>query len=157
MENNVAKTPNGVPRRWLLLGCALALLAAGLYWAWPLPPVPCSHLQHWNAADSAGRCVIDTSLRLDSYDPWAKDLRQLPDRLTVRGNLIIYGTRIESLPASLVVEGNLVLHKTHIGRLPADLVVNVDLDVYMGFGSPELRCADIPASVVIKGQRLCHN
>ena len=89
--------------------------------------------------ESAGRCVIGKSLRLNSYDPLANDLRQLPDRLTVKGNLVIYGTSIETLLASLVVEGNLVLHKTHVGRLPANLVVNGDLDVYMGFGSPELR------------------
>ena len=144
-------------RRWLAATAILALLAAAWYWARPLPPVPCSHLQHWNATESAGRCVMATGLRLDSYDPLGNDMRQLPDRLTVKGNLIIYGTRIETLPASLVVEGDLVLHKTLVGRLPADLVVNGDLDVYMGFGSPEVRCADIPASVVIKGNRFCHN
>ena len=157
MENDASKTHNVVQRRWLFAGCAAPLLAAGLYWARPLPPVPCSHIQHWKAVESARRCVVGENLRLDNYDPLAKDLRQLLDRLTVKGNLVIYGTRIETLPASLVVEGNLVLHKTHIGRLPADLVVNGDLDVYMGFGSPELRCTDVSASVVIKGMRLCHN
>lgn len=157
MDNDASKARLAVKRRCLVAGSAVTLLAAGLYWAWPLPPVPCSHLQHWKAVEFAGRCVIDTSLRLDSYDPLAKDLRQLPDHLTVKGNLVVYGTQIETLPASMIVEGNLVLHKTRIGRLPADLVVSGDLDVYMGFGSPELRCADIPASVVIKGSRLCHN
>lgn len=140
------------------MGAALAALAAaGIYIAWPPAPVPCSALQHWGATESGGRCLINTSLRLDSYDTQSRDLRRLPARLTVKGNLVIYGTRIDALPDSLMVEGNLVLHKTSIGKLPADLVVNGDLDTYAGFGSPPLLCSEISPTVIIKGSRGCSN
>lgn len=134
-----------------------SLAAAGLYIVWPPVPAPCSTLQRWDATESGDRCLINTSLRLDSHDPQTRDLRRLPSQLTVKGNLVIHGTRIDALPDALIVEGNLVLYKTSIGELPADLVVHGDLDTYAGFGSPPLPCSGISPTVIIKGSRGCSN
>lgn len=98
---------------------------------------------------NAGRCMVAGNLTVEG------DIRALPPALTVKGNLVIRGTQIETLPQDLVVEGNLILYKTLIARLPAGLRVDGDLDAYGGVGSPGLRCEDVLASV--KGKKACNS
>jgi hypothetical protein len=126
------------------------LLAGGIYILRPAPPAPCESLQKFGAIEQAGRCVINRSITLEG------NLRRLPDRLTIKGNLTISGTYIEELPRTMVVEGALFLYKTSIAKLPPDLQVQGSFDQYSGFGSPGVKCNAIPKTTFIKGHRNCH-
>ena len=134
--------------RWFVP--ALALLGGGIYSALPSPPALCLSLQRFGAVETGGRCVVKGDVKLEGA------VKRLPDHLTVQGNLRLNGTQIVELPVALIVEGDLFLYKTGIGKLPADLTIGGNFDPYGGFGSPGIRCDDIPPSVVIKGQRNCN-
>lgn len=56
-----------------------------------------------------------------------KEITELPDNLTVVGNLDLYGTNIPSLPRGLIVGGSLGLYGTNITSLPNDLIVGGSL------------------------------
>lgn len=130
--------------KFLLLAGLLGLL---LFFFWPGKMYTCESLAAFGAKVEGERCVVAGDLRLEG------GMEGLPPNLVVQGDLFINGTYIEQLPSGLVVEGNLELYKTSIGALPADLHVQGDFDNYLGFGSPDIPCAEIPASVVIEGDR----
>lgn len=121
-----------------------ALTGLGLWAVWPRPPV-CESV---GARQEAGRCVFAGDLVLRG------DIAALPEGLEVRGDLTIEGTAIQRLPAGLSVAGDLTLYKTSIGALPEGLRVGGDFTNYLGFGSPVIRCAEVPASVIIRGDNL---
>lgn len=54
-------------------------------------------------------------------------ITQLPDNLTVRGDLVLIGTQIAVLPRNLKVEGGLWLTHTPISKLPDNFEVGRDL------------------------------
>ncbi|MBD1856733.1 hypothetical protein Q2T42_26445 [Leptolyngbya boryana CZ1] len=126
------------------------LLASGIYILRPAPPEPCESLRKFGAIEQAGRCIINRSVTLEG------NLKRLPDRLTIKGNLTISGTYIEDLPSAMIVEGTLFLYKTSIAKLPPDLQVQGSFDQYSGFGSPGVKCSAIPKTAFIKGHRNCH-
>jgi hypothetical protein len=130
--------------RLLALG---ALMLAGLYFFWP-QSTTCASFARFGAELQGERCVVADDLTLEG------DVDGLPPNLVVQGNLTINGTNIGTLPVGLVVDGNLDLYKTSIGALPENLVVGGDFTNYLGFGSPDIFCAEIPVSVVIRGQNL---
>lgn len=136
-------------RRTMVFG--LAGIAGVLYFFLPKPPATCESLQRFGAISEQGRCLIKRSVTIEG------NINQLPDRLTVQGDLTISGTYITKLPKAMVVEGNLFLYKTSIAKLPADLKVGQGFDQYSGFGSPGVRCDAIPKTVEIKGSRNCHS
>ena len=122
-------------------------MLAGLYFFWP-QSTSCASFARFGAELQGGRCVVADDLTLEG------DVDGLPPNLVVQGNLTINGTNIGYLPVGLVVDGNLDLYKTSIGALPENLVVGGNFTNYLGFGSPDILCAEIPASVVIRGQNL---
>ena len=125
----------------------VGLLGLLLFFFWPGKLYTCESLAAFGAQVDGERCVVAGDLRLEGA------MEGLPPNLVVQGDLIINGTYIDQLPSGLVVEGNLELYKTSIGALPDDLRVQGDFDNYLGFGSPDITCAEIPASVVIEGNR----
>jgi hypothetical protein len=130
--------------QWII--SASIVLAVAIYWTMPTPPPTCQSLQRFGAVEINGRCVVDRSIKIEG------NVNKLPDRLTVKGDLNIYGSYVTELPVALIVEGNLDLYKTSIGKIPPDLQVGRSLTTYLGFGSPEIRCQDIPKTAVIKMQ-----
>ena len=129
-----------------------ALVVIGVDFFWPQQVVTCAVLAEFGAVVEGDRCIMSADLTLEG------DVAALPPNLVVKGDLSINGTYIDHLPAGLVVEGSLDLYKTSIGALPENLSVGGDFTNYLGFGSPDLLCAEIPASVVIRGQNLgCSN
>lgn len=131
-------------RNILLLVGLLGLIA---FFFWPEKPYTCESLAVFGARIAGERCVVPGDLRLEGA------IDGLPPNLIVQGDLFISGTGIAVLPVGLVVEGNLELYKTSIGALPADLQVAGNFDNYLGFGSPDIRCDEIPPSVIIRGNR----
>lgn len=125
----------------------VGLLGLIVFFYWPEKMYTCESLAAFGARLEGERCVVPADLRLEGA------FEGLPPNLVVQGNLFISGTYIDELPVGLVVEGNLELYKTRIGALPEGLLVKGDFDNYLGFGSPDMRCAEIPASVVIQGNR----
>lgn len=129
-----------------------ALVVVGVYFFWPQQVVTCTDFAEFGAEVQVDRCVVPGDLTLEG------DLAGLPPNLVVKGDLTINGTYIDHLPTGLEVEGNLNLYKTNIATLPEQLSVGGDFTNYLGFGSPDLLCVEIPASVVIRGQNLgCSN
>ncbi len=133
---------------WLLL---MAVFLGIVYWNIPQPPASCQSLQQYGAKESGGRCIIDKNVYLEGK------IDRLPDRLTVKGNLTISGTYIEQLPAALIVEGNLYLYKTSISQIPADVQIGQGFGQDLGWGSPGVKCTDIPKTAIIKGSLRCFN
>lgn len=133
-------------RNKLFLAAAVVMVA--LYFLWPQQVVTCADFAGFGAEMQGDRCVVPGDLTLEG------DVAGLPPHLVVQGDLTINGTYIDQLPTGLVVEGSLDLYKTSIGALPENLRVGGDFTNYLGFGSPDLLCAEIPASVVIRGQNL---
>lgn len=133
-----------IKRNVLLLVGLLGLMA---FFFWPEKPYTCENLAALGARIEGERCVVPGDLRLEGA------IDGLPPHLVVQGDLFISGTGIAVLPVGLVVEGNLELYKTSIGALPADLRVAGNFDNYLGFGSPDIPCAEIPPSVIIRGNR----
>ena len=131
-------------RKMLVLVGLFGLFA---FFFWPEKPYTCESLAAFGARLDGERCVVPGDLRLEGA------IDGLPPHLVVQGDLFISGTGIDVLPASLIVEGNLELYKTSIGALPADLRVAGDFNNYLGFGSPDIRCDEIPPSVIIQGNR----
>lgn len=125
----------------------LGLLGIVAFFFWPEKPYTCESLAALGAHIDGERCIVAGDLRL------AGAIDGMPPNLVVQGDLFISGTRIDTLPTGLVVEGNLELYKTSIGALPEGLEVAGNFDNYLGFGSPDIRCAEIPPSVIIRGQR----
>jgi hypothetical protein len=130
-----------------LWAIAAGIAAVAAYLALRPDRASCEDLSSAGAVRRGSACVVDGPLLLE-----ATHWKALPDDLTVHGNLQIKGTSIRRLPSRLTVDGNLDLYKTSIEQLPADLVVGGDFDSYLGWGSPAIACADIPKTVVIKGQ-----
>lgn len=129
-----------------------AFVVIGVYFFWPQPVVTCADFARFGAEIQGDRCIVPADLTLEG------DVAGLPPNLVVKGDLTINGTDIDHLPAGLVVQGNLDLYKTNIATLPEQLSIGGDFTNYLGFGSPDLLCAEIPASVVIRGQNLgCSN
>lgn len=131
-------------RKMLVL---VGLLGLVVFFFWPEKPYTCESLAAFGARLDGERCVVPGDLRLEGA------IAGLPPRLVVQGDLFISGTGIAVLPVGLVVEGNLDLYKTSIGALPEGLQVAGNFDNYLGFGSPDIRCDEIPPSVVIRGNR----
>ena len=129
-------------RNGLLLLGVLGIVA--FFW-WPEKRYACESLAAFGARRAGEQCVVAGDLHLEGA------IDGLPPNLVVQGDLLISGTYLDELPSGLVVEGNLELYKTNIGALPADLQVQGDFDNYLGFGSPDIACAEIPASVIIGG------
>lgn len=130
----------------------LAALAVGANCVWPQRIVTCTDFARFGAEIQGDRCIVPGDLTLEG------DFTGLPASLVVKGDLTINGTSIDHLPTGLVVEGSLNLYKTSIRALPEHLRVDGDFTNYLGFGSPDLLCAEIPTSVVIRGQNLgCSN
>jgi len=127
---------------------ATVVVVAGVYFFWPQQVITCAAFAGFGAEVQEERCVVAGDLTL------AGAVDGLPANLVVQGDLTINGTDIDRLPTGLIVEGDLNLYKTSIGALPENLVVAGDFTNYLGFGSPDLWCAEIPASVVIHGQNL---
>lgn len=123
-------------------------MVVGIYFFWPQQVVTCADFAGFGAEIQGDHCVVSGDLTLEG------DVADLPPNLVVKGDLTINGTYIDHLPPGLVVEGALDLYKTSIGALPENLSVGGDFTNYLGFGSPDLLCAEIPASVVIRGQKL---
>lgn len=144
-----SKLPStGREGRLALLGVVFAssILAAC---EWVSSPAPaCAALAEWGARMEGDRCVV-ASLNTATYSG-----KRLPDRLTVRGDLQIYGQRLAALPRGLIVEGTLDLYKATY-ELPADLIVHGDLERTLSFGDESLRCVDIPKTVRIDGSIRC--
>lgn len=109
---------------------------------------PCSALAALGARVEGGRCVTD-GLNTAQYQG-----KLLPDDLTVRGDLQIYGQRLDKLPNGLIVEGDLFFYKATYA-IPDSLVVRGNVDSYLGFGDDLLKCADIPKSAKLMGQVRC--
>lgn len=127
---------------------ATVVVVAGVYFFLPQPVVTCADFAGFGAEVQGDRCIVPGDLTLEG------DFTGLPANLVVKGDLTINGTYIDRLPGGLVVEGNLDLYKTSISVLPENLVIGGDFTNYLGFGSPDIVCAEIPASVVIRGQNL---
>lgn len=124
------------------------LVVVGIYFFWPQQVVTCADFAEFGAEIQGDRCIVSADLTLEG------DVTGLPPNLVVKGALTIKGTGIDHLPTGLVVDGNLDLYKTSIGALPENLSVGGHFTNYLGFGSPDILCAEIPASVVIRGQNL---
>lgn len=131
-------------RNVLVLVGLLGLIA---FFFWPEKPSTCESLAAFGARIEGEHCVVPGDLHLEGA------IDGLPPNLIVQGDLFISGTGIDTLPVGLVVEGNLNLYKTSIGALPEGLQVTGNFDNYLGFGSPDLRCDEIPPSVIIRGNR----
>lgn len=135
-------------------GLATALLLAGAVtwglWPAPAPPPPCAALASQGAREEGNRCVVDGDVTTRNYA-----YPRLPARLTVRGNLQIYGCDVAELPGELVVGKSLDLYKSCITRLPADLIVSGNVDSTLGFGDSLFRCDEVPASVRVGGNIHC--
>ena len=56
-------------------------------------------------------------------------IKKLPKKLTVKGSLNLQGTHIDSLPNNLTINGKLNISYTKIEKLPENLTVNGDLDI----------------------------
>ena len=68
----------------------------------------------------------------------------LPDNMTIEGNFILDGVRIDGriLPNGLVVKGNLEIDFCDITELPSDMLIGKDVhiesdDLIQNYGSPE--------------------
>lgn len=135
-------------RRRNRLFAAAVLVMVGVYLFWPQQVITCAAFAGFGAEVQGDRCIVLGDLTLEGA------VDSLPAHLVVKGDLTINGTYIDRLPIGLIVEGDLNLYKTSIGALPENLIVVGSFTNYLGFGSPDLWCAEIPASVVIHGQNL---
>jgi hypothetical protein len=109
---------------------------------------PCTALAGLGAREENGRCVID-GLNTANYRG-----QRLPDNLTVRGDLQIYGQRLDILPKGLIVVGELFFYKATYA-IPEDLVVRGNVDSYLGLGDELLKCAEIPKTAKLMGSVRC--
>jgi hypothetical protein len=109
---------------------------------------PCTALAGLGAREENGRCVIN-ELNTANYRG-----QRLPDNLTVRGDVQIYGQRLDMLPKGLLVEGELFFYKATYA-IPEDLVVRGNVDSSLGFGDELLKCAEIPKTAKLMGSVRC--
>ncbi len=110
---------------------------------------PCSNFSNFGSYEQNGTCIIPDNLVVEGK------VDGLPKTLHVKGNLEIKGTSISNLPSKLRVEGDLFLYKTSIGSISEDSYIGGNFNYYLGFGSPEIYCDEIPPKAVIKGNTLC--
>jgi hypothetical protein len=85
----------------------------------------------------------------------ARGLTNLPDNLTVQGDLNLLNWReLEELPDNLTVQGDLNLGDTQIKSLPGNLVVNGHLNLSR---TPNLDKDNLPSSLVVDGEIVNNN
>jgi hypothetical protein len=75
---------------------------------------------------------IKRSLILSSLsDFYFEEPISLPDNMTIEGNFILEGVRIDGgiLPNGLVVKGNLEINETDITELPSDMIIGGDVHI----------------------------
>lgn len=88
---------------------------------------------------------IKRSLILSSLsDFYFEEPISLPDNMTIEGNFILDGVRIDGgiLPNGLVVKGNLEIDFCDITEFPSDMIIDKDVhidsdDLIQNYGSPE--------------------
>ncbi|HET9958483.1 MAG TPA: hypothetical protein VFQ61_28510 [Polyangiaceae bacterium] len=132
----------------LIGGLVVLVMSAFLLAHRHVPGPPCAALAKLGAREEGNRCVV-AQLNTAQYEGTL-----LPDHLTVRGALQIYGQRLDRLPDDLVVEGELFFYKATY-PIPADITVSGNIDSYLGFGDDLLRCKDVPSTAKIKGSIRC--
>lgn len=111
--------------------------------------VPCSSFSEFQSYEQNGLCIIPDDLIVEGK------IDGLPKSLHVKGDLEIRGTSISNLPSKFRVDGDVFLYKTSIGNIPKNSYIGGNFDYYLGFGSPNIYCDEIPSKVVIKGNSGC--
>lgn len=127
-----------------------ALVVAAVVVAGCAKTPACNALAEQGAQWVGGRCVVSGDLSTRTYKS-----SLLPDHLTVRGHLEVYGCGVRRLPMDLHVEKGIWLYKACVTSLPPDLVVDGAIDSDVGFGGTLLSCAGIPKTARIGGDVRC--